>query len=66
MLDQTTSRSTLYAAFDRVRENGGCRGSDGVSLADFHDRLEGEIDHLQDRNPAHGRPLPDRAAIDRP
>jgi hypothetical protein len=49
MLDQLTSRSTLYAAFDRVRENSGCRGSDGVSIADFHDHLEVEIDHLQDR-----------------
>jgi RNA-directed DNA polymerase len=49
MLDQLTSRGTLYAAFDRVRENGGCRGSDGVSIADFHDYLEIEIDHLQDR-----------------
>ena len=47
MLDQLTSRSTLYAAFDRVRENGGCRGSDGVSLGDFHDHLDIEIDHLR-------------------
>jgi group II intron reverse transcriptase/maturase len=49
MLDQLTSRGTLYAAFDRVRENGGCRGSDGVSIGDFHDHLEIEIDRLQDR-----------------
>ena len=49
MLDQLTSRSTLYQAFDRVRENGGCRGSDGVSVSDFHENLEFEIDHLQDR-----------------
>src|SRR4029077_18802342 len=49
MLDELTSRSTLYTAFERVRENGGCRGSDGVSLTDFHENLEFEIDHLQDR-----------------
>jgi group II intron reverse transcriptase/maturase len=49
MLNELTSRSTLYAAFERVRENGGCRGSDGVSLTDFHENLEFEIDHLQDR-----------------
>jgi retron-type reverse transcriptase len=49
MLDELTSRSTLYAAFERVRENGGCRGSDGISVADFQETLELEIDHLQDR-----------------
>ncbi|MEO6193689.1 MAG: reverse transcriptase domain-containing protein [Thermoanaerobaculia bacterium] len=49
MLDELTSRGTLYAAFDRVRENGGCRGSDGVSVEDFHENLDFEIDHLQDR-----------------
>lgn len=49
MLDQLTTRSTLYAAFERVRDNGGCRGVDGVSLGDFHEHLEIEIDHLQDR-----------------
>jgi len=49
ILDQLISRRTLYGAFDRVRENGGCRGADGVTLGDFHDRLETELDSLQDR-----------------
>lgn len=49
MLDQLTDRGTLYAAFNRVHENGGCRGSDGVSLVDFRENLEFELDHLQDR-----------------
>lgn len=49
MLDEITSRRTLYQAFERIRENGGCRGSDGVTLGDFADRLEAELDNLQDR-----------------
>ena len=49
MLDQLTSRKTLYAAFDHVREKGGCRGVDGVSVEQSHEFLEIEIDHLQDR-----------------
>lgn len=32
MLDDLIARRTLYAAFDRVRENAGCRGSDGVTV----------------------------------
>ena len=49
MLDCLVSRSTLYAAFERVRENGGCRGADGVTVGQFHDYLEMELDSLQDR-----------------
>lgn len=49
MLDQLTSRKTLYAAFERVRENGGCCGADGVSLGRFAANLEEEIDRIQDR-----------------
>ena len=49
MLDEILSRRTLYQAFDRVRENGGCRGADGVTLGDFAERLETELDNLQDR-----------------
>lgn len=49
MLDEILSRRTLYQAFDRVRENGGCRGADGVTLGDFAERLEAELDNLQDR-----------------
>ncbi len=49
MLDQLTSRKTLYEAFEHVREKGGCRGVDGVSVGEFQANLESEIDHLQDR-----------------
>jgi RNA-directed DNA polymerase len=49
MLDRLTSRGTLYEAFGRVRENGGCRGADGVTVEGFAANLEAEIDHLQDR-----------------
>jgi group II intron reverse transcriptase/maturase len=49
MLDTLISRRTLYAAFDRVRENAGCRGSDGVTVGQFAENLEIELDRLQDR-----------------
>lgn len=49
MLDQLTARGTLYKAFERVRENGGCRGADGMTVGDFAARLEEEIDRLEDR-----------------
>lgn len=39
-------RGSLRMAFERVRENGGCRGADGVTLAEFEARLELEIDSL--------------------
>lgn len=48
-LDQLLSRRTLYDAFERVRDNAGCRGSDGVTVGQFHDHLETELDHIQDR-----------------
>lgn len=49
MLADIASRRTLYAAFDRVRDNAGCRGADGVSVGDFAANLERELDSLQDR-----------------
>ena len=49
MLDQILTRRTLYAAFERVRDNAGCRGVDGVTVGEFHDNLETELDHIQDR-----------------
>jgi group II intron reverse transcriptase/maturase len=48
LLSRLLTRSTLYRAFQRVWENGGCRGADGVTVGDFRDRLEWEIDSLQD------------------
>jgi RNA-directed DNA polymerase len=48
-LDQILTRRTLYSAFERVRDNAGCRGVDGVTVSEFHDNLETELDHIQDR-----------------
>lgn len=49
MLDQILTRRTLYAAFERVRDNAGCRGVDGVTVGEFHENLETELDQIQDR-----------------
>ena len=49
MLDQLTERRNLYAACERVRNNGGCRGADGITVDHFDEYLEEEIDRLQDR-----------------
>ena len=40
MLDEIISRRTLYAAFERVRDNAGCRGADGVTVGEFAANLE--------------------------
>jgi group II intron reverse transcriptase/maturase len=47
MLDLLRSRTHLHAAFERVRENAGCRGADGVTVGDFADNLEAELDALE-------------------
>lgn len=49
MLDEIASRRTLYTAFERVRDNAGCRGADGVTMGGFAANLEAELDSLQDR-----------------
>ena len=49
LFDRLTSRGTLLEAFGRVRDNGGCRGADGITLDRFAANLEREIDSLQDR-----------------
>jgi group II intron reverse transcriptase/maturase len=49
MLDRLIDRKTLYAASERVRDNGGCRGADGMTVDHFDEYLEEEIDRLQDR-----------------
>jgi retron-type reverse transcriptase len=49
MLDRLTDRKTLYAAAERVRDNAGCRGADGMTVDHFDEYLEEEIDRLQDR-----------------
>ena len=49
MLDEILERGNLYRAFERVRENFGCRGADGMTVGQFAADLEREIDRLQDR-----------------
>ena len=60
LLDQILDRGPLYRAFQRVWENGGCRGADGVTVGAFRDRLEWELDSIQDsllRRAYHPVPL---------
>ena len=47
MLEEIAARRTLHAAFERVRENAGCRGSDGVTVGGFAASLESELDRLE-------------------
>jgi group II intron reverse transcriptase/maturase len=47
MLEEITSRRALRAAFERVRENAGCRGVDGVTVSAFAADLERELDGLE-------------------
>jgi group II intron reverse transcriptase/maturase len=47
MIEEITSRRALRQAFGRVRDNGGCRGADGVTLAAFEANLETELDRLE-------------------
>lgn len=49
LFQRVTARSTLHAAFERVRERSGCRGADGMTVADFAADLDSEIGRLQDR-----------------
>jgi retron-type reverse transcriptase len=49
MLDEILARGNLRQAFERVRENRGCHGADGMTVGHFAADLEREIDRLQDR-----------------
>jgi group II intron reverse transcriptase/maturase len=49
MIEELCARRTLHSAFERVRGNAGCRGADGVTVGRFAERLEEELDHLEDR-----------------
>jgi RNA-directed DNA polymerase len=49
MLDEILERGNLRHAFERVRENQGCHGADGMTLGHFAADLDREIDRLQDR-----------------
>ncbi len=47
MLDEIAARHTLCAAFERVRENAGCRGANGVTVGELAANLEAELGSLQ-------------------
>jgi group II intron reverse transcriptase/maturase len=49
MFEQLSARKTLMAAFERVRDHGGCHGADGMTVAHFAANREVEIDRLQAR-----------------
>jgi group II intron reverse transcriptase/maturase len=49
MLDHLISRKTLRQAFERVRDNSGCPGADGMSVHDFAADLETELGRMEDR-----------------
>ena len=57
LFQRVTARGTLHAAFERVRERSGCRGADGMTVAEFAADLDSEIGRLQDRL-ARGRYRP--------
>ncbi len=49
----------LWAAWERVRENEGCAGADGVTVRQFADRAHKRLPELRDRvNAGLYRPLP--------
>jgi len=47
MLDQLTSRKIFYTAFERVRENAGCRGADGIPLSRFERLIDAQKDSVR-------------------
>ena len=47
-LEKISSINTLRLAFTRVAENGGCRGSDGVTIARFARNTERSLRQLRD------------------
>lgn len=60
LLERALRDDTLLAAWQRVHENAGCAGVDGVTVADFGQRLLSHIAGLQHDIPAgryHPRPL---------
>ena len=46
LINQITNSRTLEAAWQRVHENGGCRGADGVGLNRFAYALESNLRNL--------------------
>lgn len=59
MDDTPLTRQDLLEAWERVRENDGCAGADGVSLERFVKRLDEHVDRLLERVLARTyRPIP--------
>lgn len=48
LFEKAINLETLSLAFTRVDENHGCRGSDGVTIAQFKRRLDANLKQLQD------------------
>ena len=48
LLTRIASLPTLRAAFDRVRDNRGCAGADGVSIAEFERDLDVNLFALEE------------------
>ncbi|RMG21469.1 MAG: RNA-directed DNA polymerase [Methanobacteriota archaeon] len=59
IFSQICSFETLQAAFERVKANAGCRGSDGVTITRFEQRLEHNLRMLRnDLLHQHYHPFP--------
>ena len=51
------NRDELFSAWERVRENDGCAGSDGVTIESFSEQLEDNLERLRQET-ADDRYLP--------
>jgi group II intron reverse transcriptase/maturase len=49
MWEDIAERANLRRAVEKVRDNGGCRGADGMTVGRFAADLDRELDRLQDR-----------------
>ena len=47
LIDAILSRNNLQKAFERVRENQGCAGIDGISINMFQQRSDEHLEHLR-------------------
>ena len=47
-VEPPVTREDLHKAWERVYENAGCAGSDGVSVFDFQKRIDRNVDNLLD------------------
>lgn len=59
LFEEITNFNTLQTAWQRVRENGGCRGSDGVTLKRFAAHLDANLRDLSNGlHAGHYHPFP--------